>query len=54
MLVLKRCLLPVVVLLLALPLPARQTKEPNPNVPFGLPARADSKDRDVYPIERPR
>jgi DNA/RNA endonuclease G (NUC1) len=41
-------------LLLSLPLPARQPKEPNPNVRFGLPATADPKDRDAYLIERPR
>jgi len=45
--VLKRCLLPLVVLLLALPLPAQQPKEPNPNVHFGLPAKADPKDGDI-------
>jgi endonuclease G len=40
-------------LLLALPLPAQQ-KESNPNVRFGLPAKADQKDRDAYLIERPQ
>jgi hypothetical protein len=50
--VLQRRRLPVVVLLLALPLPAEPPKEPNANVRFGLPA-ADPKDRDAYLIERP-
>jgi endonuclease G len=44
----------VVVLLLAVPLPAEPPKEPNPNVRFGLPAPADPKDRDAYLIERPQ
>jgi hypothetical protein len=45
--VLKRCLLPLAVLLLALPLPAQQPKEVNRNVHFGLPAKADPKDGDI-------
>jgi endonuclease G len=52
MLFLKRYLLPVVALLLALPV-ATSVKEPNANVRFGLPAPA-STDRDAYLIERPQ
>jgi endonuclease G len=52
--VLKRWLPPLVVLLLALPSRAQQPPAPNLNVHFGLPAKADQKDRDAYLIERPQ
>jgi endonuclease G len=50
----KRRLLPVLALILALPLAAQEAREPNRNVRFGLPAPADQKDREAYLIERPQ
>jgi hypothetical protein len=51
----KRRLLPVLALILALPLAAQEAREPNNrNVRFGLPAPADQKDREAYLIERPQ
>jgi endonuclease G len=49
----KRLLLPVWALLLALPLVAQEAKETNRNVRFGLPAAA-STERQAYLIERPQ
>src|SRR5260370_26241058 len=49
----KPLLLPVLGMLLALPLDAREPPEVNRNVRFGVPAQA-GKDRDAYLIERPQ
>jgi endonuclease G len=50
----KRRLLPVLALTLALSLAAQEAREPNRNVRFGMPAPVDQKDREAYLIERPQ
>ncbi len=49
----RRLLLPLLAILLALPIAAREPPEGNPNVRFGLPAPAGT-DREAYLVERPQ